>query len=63
MENWRYSRFDAQFPCVYVDQYGLWAKAPCNQSLPSVCKHSTGTQQNNLIQNLTTFANVTAVVL
>ncbi|KAG5285389.1 hypothetical protein AALO_G00002830 [Alosa alosa] len=41
MENWKFSQPGNQFSCVYVGQSGSWVPAPCNQSLPSVCKRST----------------------
>ncbi|KAL2097651.1 hypothetical protein ACEWY4_006858 [Coilia grayii] len=40
MVNWARNEPKAHFPCVYVDQEGVWKTAQCNQSLPSVCKKS-----------------------
>uniref|UniRef100_A0A4W4DR21 Mannose receptor, C type 1b n=1 Tax=Electrophorus electricus TaxID=8005 RepID=A0A4W4DR21_ELEEL len=41
MESWAYNEPRKEHPCVYVDIYGNWKTASCNQTYYSLCKRST----------------------
>uniref|UniRef100_A0A4W4DQA3 Mannose receptor, C type 1b n=1 Tax=Electrophorus electricus TaxID=8005 RepID=A0A4W4DQA3_ELEEL len=43
MESWAYNEPRKEHPCVYVDIYGNWKTASCNQTYYSLCKRSTET--------------------
>ncbi|XP_076828848.1 macrophage mannose receptor 1-like isoform X2 [Brachyhypopomus gauderio] len=41
MESWAYDEPRRENPCVYVNGYGTWQTASCNQTYYSLCKKTT----------------------